>query len=583
MLSVTAAPISEKEAFRVAELFCKRKGLRGNLELSSLKRKGCYLFNIDDKGYVIVASDDNANPILGYSMNGALREDLNLAPGFVDWMDDIERNDTILKLFPQNVKNRAKYSVRSASDTFTSDFLVEVKPLITTRWDQGAPANLFCPDSSLAGCAPIAMAQIMHYYDSLSNSTATIPAYSTAKIGYKIDSIFVDSSSFAWDIMLESYDGSYSREQAEAMAKLVYYCGVAAKTDYDKKSSYTSVGEVLRAMRDIFGYHKDIKKVNWYVDRMSVKEWTNMLKEQLSLGNPVFYSSTGPDIGHAFICDGYDENGLFHFNFGWGGLCDGYYSIDNLVAKDSTANLIEFDLSSKHSAIINLFPSKYVSKFDLFLTHTAFSIDSLDRNKINFDYTIENRGSQLFRGQVVWKVFNEKGEDALLFCDTIRLINNDSFSDKISISFTVDTVVTLKFVPKVIEKNKGYEMMVDEGCYCEIRYAKLPDGRSKIILLDKYIEEEEEIEKEEQLAYYEGSQSESTGELSVFSGNEDGLFISKIDGCIVFYSSSPREISIYDLWGRLVKQLVVEGESSVNLPKGVYVVGYDNLFRKLVF
>ena len=143
MLSVTAAPISEKEAFRAAELFCKRKGLRGNLELSSLKRKGCYLFNIDDKGYVIVASDDNANPILGYSMNGALREDLNLAPGFVDWMDDIERKDTILKLFPQNVKNRAKYSVRSASDTFTSDFLVVVKPLITTRWDQGAPANLF--------------------------------------------------------------------------------------------------------------------------------------------------------------------------------------------------------------------------------------------------------------------------------------------------------------------------------------------------------------------------------------------------------------------------------------------------------
>ena len=145
----------------------------------------------------------------------------------------------------------------------------------------------------------------------------------------------------------------------------------------------------------------------------------------------------------------------------------------------------------------------------------------------------------------------------------------------------MDTVVTLKFVPIVIEKNREYRVKVDEVCYCDIRYAKLPDGRSKIILLDEYIEEE--IDEDEKLAYYEGSQSESTGELSVFSGNEDGLFISKIDGCIVFYSSSPREISIYDLGGRLVKQLVVEGESSVNLPKGVYVVRYDNLFRKLVF
>ena len=29
--------------------------------------------------------------------------------------------------------------------------------------------------------------------------------------------------------------------------------------------------------------------------------------------------------GHQFIVDGYDGNGLFHMNWGWGGMSDGYF------------------------------------------------------------------------------------------------------------------------------------------------------------------------------------------------------------------------------------------------------------------
>jgi hypothetical protein len=56
-----------------------------------------------------------------------------------------------------------------------------------------------------------------------------------------------------------------------------------------------------------------------------------MLKTQIDAGRPVYYS--GRDIddgGHAFVCSGYTDTDLFHFNFGWSGSNNGYYSVDNV-------------------------------------------------------------------------------------------------------------------------------------------------------------------------------------------------------------------------------------------------------------
>jgi hypothetical protein len=34
--------------------------------------------------------------------------------------------------------------------------------------------------------------------------------------------------------------------------------------------------------------------------------------------------------GHSFVCDGY-QGDYFHFNWGWGGACDGYYYLHDLT------------------------------------------------------------------------------------------------------------------------------------------------------------------------------------------------------------------------------------------------------------
>jgi hypothetical protein len=56
----------------------------------------------------------------------------------------------------------------------------------------------------------------------------------------------------------------------------------------------------------------------------------NLLKTELDAGQPMYYEGTGNGSGHAFVCDGYDNNNFFHFNWGWDGLADGYYNINAL-------------------------------------------------------------------------------------------------------------------------------------------------------------------------------------------------------------------------------------------------------------
>jgi hypothetical protein len=57
---------------------------------------------------------------------------------------------------------------------------------------------------------------------------------------------------------------------------------------------------------------------------------------------PVYYSGfVDLNSGHAFICDGYGQNNdddYFHFNFGWGGLNDGYRYLDNIYTVTGSYN-----------------------------------------------------------------------------------------------------------------------------------------------------------------------------------------------------------------------------------------------------
>jgi len=55
----------------------------------------------------------------------------------------------------------------------------------------------------------------------------------------------------------------------------------------------------------------------------------------LNASRPVFYGGSSTEAGHAFVCDGYDTNNLFHINWGWGGMSNGYFELSSLKPTSS--------------------------------------------------------------------------------------------------------------------------------------------------------------------------------------------------------------------------------------------------------
>ena len=107
----------------------------------------------------------------------------------------------------------------------------------------------------------------------------------------------------------------------------MYQCGVSVDMNYGYDGSGAQSNDVETAMRMHFGYSSAM-----YKERSSYQDdaWIALLKSELDESRPMYFSGTS-DIGsHAIVCDGYDNNDYFHFNMGWSGASDGFYSIDDV-------------------------------------------------------------------------------------------------------------------------------------------------------------------------------------------------------------------------------------------------------------
>jgi hypothetical protein len=95
----------------------------------------------------------------------------------------------------------------------------------------------------------------------------------------------------------------------------------------------------------------------------SLEDFQKLLKDQFDMGWPCYYSGQDTDGngGHAFVCDGYDDNDMFHFNWGWSGSGDGFFAIDEL-------NVSSYAFNNDQGVIINFVPK------EVFL-HTASAPD----------------------------------------------------------------------------------------------------------------------------------------------------------------------------------------------------------------
>jgi hypothetical protein len=267
-----------------------------------------YIFNgANNKGFVVISGDDRTEPVLGYSTTDTY-DAASIPPNMQAFLDgyavQIAQMDASSAAAIRRVKKHAK-----------------IAPLIQTKWNQISPYNDLCPNDddtrSYTGCEATSVAQIMAYHQWPKANTTAIPAYTTET--KKINVPALPPVKFNWDAMPESGD------KDQAVATLMRYVGQGEQMDYTSQGSNSNDGPAIYALKTYFGYDQNIK----YYNRPSytISEWDSIVYASLTESNPVLYGGCTTSGGHSFVCDGYDGNGLFHINWGWGGLYNSYFRL----------------------------------------------------------------------------------------------------------------------------------------------------------------------------------------------------------------------------------------------------------------
>ena len=368
LMTLCANPVSRNAARQTANLFAQKKGahLAGEPRmapgrLASAERQPLYVFNMaDDGGFVIVAGDDKAVPVLGYATTGSYDEAL-LPDNFRLWLEQMAGE---IEAIGDDGEDKEEADGQDPTPEQKPEGMrPKIDPLIQTHWSQGSAReggyiyNMLCPEidgrRTLTGCVATAGAQIMYYYQHPKDSIAGIP-------GYVLDGATVntseplDSAIFKWDLMKQDYTAADNgTESAKAVAELMLYCGYAANMRYGLGGSSSNERTLAQNMTTYFDYDPYTWK---YLSRsmFSVSAWEDLIYGELAEGRPVIYSGNGNKGGHGFLCDGYDGEGLYHFNWGWGGYLDGYFA---LYATNPYDDITDYGYIFDQTAIIGLQPS----------------------------------------------------------------------------------------------------------------------------------------------------------------------------------------------------------------------------------
>lgn len=372
-VTASASPIGPKTAQQAGMNFLQRKGIiASDNQLTLYKTVGfadegdqttnCYyVFNNGNEGFVIVSADDRCTPIIGYSMNGSYDE-CRLPTNMAAWMegcakeieagirDHAPENLTFKKLWNE-LLSAAPTTLSPKSDTF----------LLTSTWEQGYGYNEYCPVMDgyhvVVGCVATAMAQIIRYYQ-----------YPTRGFGQKMYvheaygqlGVDFDTTDYDYSLMPDELWYGSDDDEIDMVSRLCYHCGVVVNMTY-RFSGHTS-GSGAQTDRLPEGFrHFGYTDVEYY-ERATMNNdtrWVELIRNEIDNLRPIEYSGSNDDGGHAFVLDGYNNDNQYHFNWGWGGYCDGFYTLTTMCG-----------YTSNHTMNINIKPSGWDGHLERFYVST---------------------------------------------------------------------------------------------------------------------------------------------------------------------------------------------------------------------
>ena len=346
---VMARHVDPATARRVAETYLAAHGMHNPTALVDVSSQTpyslFYTFVAPDGGFALVSADDCVRPILGYSPTGRFNVK-DMPEHIASWLADYEREIAYWQNHQDgpNPTLAAEWNMLS-SGVVPAPLTTAMTDTLTTKWNQAPYYNIMCPIDErhwsghpYAGCVATAMSQIMKYWD--------YPVTGFLDNGYdhpyRDDTTYgwiyadFDNTTYQWASMPDTLDWQTTGAEDTAVGTLMFHCGVAINMGYGISGSGASTGNygdfysksAENALITNFKYSPALHSI--YRCDFSADDWNSRLRAEIDGGRPILYSGNDVGMGHAFVFDGYNDDGYFHVNWGWGAYCDGYYPVGGL-------------------------------------------------------------------------------------------------------------------------------------------------------------------------------------------------------------------------------------------------------------
>ena len=363
--NVAAAPVDINTARIAGTHFLQQKGLiesNDTLTLYAPAMDGntpeCYyVFNFGEQGFVIVSADDRCIPVIGYSMNGRFNNELlpdNMRHWLQEQASDIRRG--IEANAPENPEHLTMWKklLSYKSDSQTHQPKAD-SYLLTSTWEQGSGYNNYCPVMNgqhvVVGCVATAMAQIIRYYG---KPTRGFGQKSYRHSTYGVLAVDFDTTEYDFSLMPDKIRRSSSAAEKDMVSRFCYHCGVVVNMNYQNPDHTSGSGAHTSHVPEgllHFGY----TTAQHYSRNISDALWVAMIRNEIDNQRPIEYSGFSDEGGHAFVLDGYNNSSQYHFNWGWGGYADGFYTLTTMAG-----------FTSQHEMVINIIPSGWDGHLNTF-------------------------------------------------------------------------------------------------------------------------------------------------------------------------------------------------------------------------
>ncbi len=442
-----AASVSEREALNIALQFQQKQtrsilrntpvlhlvSIESSTAVTTPSNPAFFVFNIGEgQGFVIVSGETGTKTILGYSDNGRFPE-AHTPDNLKAWLEFYEQEIKAIRSFANHDLDSSNIQTN-----FQKSATPVLSPLLgMSNWSQLSPFNLYCPwdaqykARSVVGCVALAMGEIMAFHQWPIKPKGLLHHYAD---NFGLQSLNLDTVTYDWERMSRSINPYSPAVQDTLIARLLYHCGFSVNMQYNAVGSGADVVRVGPAMVEHFDYDPDMQ----YYKRMyfTNDNWITMIRKELDEKRPVLYAAYSKNEGHVFICDGYDDNLLFHINWGWGGNGNGYFELSSLNSAYPNVEGAPDGFSKDQSMLIRIQRPDSINQttYSLCLPDGNVRIQTtafIRKNSFSTSFDCKNIGTNTFIGYLGMGYYDNNNQLKLLDNTTTNLETIQSGSIKV--------------------------------------------------------------------------------------------------------------------------------------------------------